>query len=175
MSFFRRAMVYLGLVDDDYEDYEPYDEPESLAPSRPMRTPGAGLGGYADPTEGVSGIRTLRGDEPSGAVTVQPRPAVVRPITPVHNAKPHPITPGGFGDAQDIGDRLKDGQPVIVNLQEVAPDLSRRLIDFCSGATYVLGGNMERVAKGVFLLTPANVEVSADERRRLHERGAFRA
>jgi cell division inhibitor SepF len=177
MSFFRRAMVYLGLVDDDYEDYEPYDEPEPLAPSRPIRTPGGGLAGglSGDPSEGLSGIRTLRGDEPSGAVTVQPRPAVVRPISPVHNAKPHAVTPGGFGDAQEIGDRLKDGQPVIVNLQEVPPDLSRRLIDFCSGATYVLGGNMERVAKSVFLLTPANVEVSADERRRLQERGAFRA
>jgi cell division inhibitor SepF len=178
MSFFRRAMVYLGLVDDDYEDYEPYDDPEplaapTLAGGRGLRTPGAGLSG--DPNEGLSGIRTLRGDEPSGAVTVQPRPAVVRPIAPVHNAKPHPITPGGFGDAQEIGDRLKEGQPVIVNLQEVPPDLSRRLIDFCSGATYVLGGNMERVAKSVFLLTPANVEVSADDRRRLQERGAFRA
>jgi cell division inhibitor SepF len=62
---------------------------------------------------------------------------------------------------------------VIVNLQLSDRDLSRRMIDFCSGLTYALGGLMEKVADQVFLLTPSNVEVSQEERRQLEERGLF--
>lgn len=180
MSVFRRAMVYLGLVDDDYDDYQPYDDSQPVAPARPSRAAGP-----VDMPEtrlepaGGGGIRTLPREqtaapEPMSGVTLQPRPAVVRPIVPVQS-KVHVVEPAGFGDAQEIGDRLKASQPVIVTLQAVDPDLSRRLIDFCSGATYVLGGSMERVAKNVFLLTPSNVEVSAEERRRLQERGLYRS
>ncbi|MGK3936779.1 cell division protein SepF, partial [Enterococcus faecium] len=78
-------------------------------------------------------------------------------------------------DAQEVGDRFKSGQPVIVNLQAGDPQLSRRMIDFCSGVTYALGGSMEKVADQVFLLTPSNVEVSAEEKRRLEERGLYRS
>jgi cell division inhibitor SepF len=122
-------------------------------------------------------VRTIPREAPEipSGVTLQPRPAVVRPITPMQSAKVHVIAPGGFNDAQEIGDKLKALQPVIVNLQGVDRDLSRRLIDFASGLTYGLGGSMERVADQVFLLTPSNVEVSAEEKRRLQERGLFRA
>lgn len=217
-------MVYLGLVDDDeYEEYEPYDEPQPQAPSQPAplrrgsRSAPEPLDGGYDPEP--SGVRTLprdaptgdsrgmetrsydtrggydargndpRGDSrgmggsgmansglgPSGAVTVQPRPSVVRPFTQPQAAKVHVTVPVGFNDAQEIGDKLKDNQPVIVNLQGIDRDLSRRLIDFSSGLTYGLGGAMERVADQVFLLTPSNVEVSAEEKRRLQERGLYRA
>ena len=181
MSFFRRAMVYLGLVDDEYEDYEPYEEPQQpVAAGRPAAPPRAGYAGVDPmaPDPAASSIRTLPrepGPEMATQVPVAPRPAVVRPIVPVQSAKVHVVEPTGFGDAQEIGDRLKGGQPVIVSLQAVEPDLSRRLVDFCSGATYVLGGSMEKVARNVFLLTPSNVEVSAEERRRLQERGLYRA
>ncbi len=113
----------------------------------------------------------------SGAVTVQQpqRPSVVRPFTQPQAAKVHVVVPVGFNDAQEIGDKLKDNQPVIVNLQGIDRDLSRRLIDFSSGLTYGLGGAMERVAEQVFLLTPSNVEVSAEEKRRLQERGLYRS
>jgi cell division inhibitor SepF len=111
----------------------------------------------------------------SGAVTVQPRPSVVRPFTQPQAAKVHVVVPVGFNDAQEIGDKLKDNQPVIVNLQGIDRDLSRRLIDFSSGLTYGLGGAMERVAEQVFLLTPSNVEVSPEEKRRLQERGLYRS
>ena len=111
----------------------------------------------------------------SGAVTVQQRPSVVRPFTQPQAAKVHVTVPVGFNDAQEIGDKLKANQPVIVNLQGIDRDLSRRLIDFSSGLTYGLGGAMERVADQVFLLTPSNVEVSAEEKRRLQERGLYRA
>ncbi|HZU71605.1 MAG TPA: cell division protein SepF [Acidimicrobiales bacterium] len=169
-SFVRRAMVYLGLVDDDYEEYEHYEEPvpQTAAPARSQpRT-------YApEPEATTSSIRPLYREEP--AAPASSRTAVVRPITPVQSAKVHVVAPGQFSDAQEIGDRLKASQPVIVNLQSGDRELSRRMIDFCSGATYALGGSMDKVADQVFLLTPSNVEVSAEEKRRLQERGLYRA
>ncbi len=83
----------------------------------------------------------------------------------------HVVAPAKFADAQEIGDRFKNGQPVIVNLQANDRELARRMIDFCSGVTYALAGSMDKVADQVFLLTPSNVEVSAEEKRRLQERG----
>jgi len=209
-SIWRRTMVYLGLVDDDeYDEYEPYDEPQPQPQQQaaPMRR---GARAMPEPVETgydpePSGVRTLprdeglppepRGMEPraaeprtiggsgmgnasgmgGGAVTLQPRPSVVRPFSQPQAAKVHVTVPVGFNDAQEIGDKLKANQPVIVNLQGIDRDLSRRLIDFSSGLTYGLGGAMERVAEQVFLLTPSNVEVSAEEKRRLQERGLYRA
>jgi cell division inhibitor SepF len=210
-SIWRRTMVYLGLVDDEeYEEYEPYDEPQTQ-PMGQAAPPRRAARSVPDPMEGSydpepTGVRTLprdegfntepRGMEPrmaeprsiggsgmgnssgmgsSGAVTVQPRPSVVRPFSQPQAAKVHITVPVGFNDAQEIGDKLKANQPVIVNLQGIDRDLSRRLIDFSSGLTYGLGGAMERVAEQVFLLTPSNVEVSAEEKRRLQERGLYRA
>ena len=157
MAGFKRMMSYLGLVDDDeYDDYEPYEEPQPAArPARPATPP-------AEP-EAVaanSSIRTLQassssyGDGSSG-VTVQPqRSSVVRPIIPVQSSKPQTVTPKSFQDAQEIADRLKVGVPVIVNLQAADRDLMRRIIDFSSGLTYGIGGEMERTADRVYLLTP---------------------
>ncbi|MHB8669848.1 MAG: cell division protein SepF [Acidimicrobiales bacterium] len=162
-SIGRRVLVYLGLVDDEYEEYDHYEEPVA-APSQLTRRVPAAVG-VMEPEP--SGVRTLPREDPSA---VQPRPAVVRTM-PVHSAKVHVVAPGGFDDAKEIGDRLRANQPVIVNLQGSHRDLRRRLIDFASGLTYGLGGQMERVAEQVFLLTPTNVEVSAEEKRRLQERG----
>jgi cell division inhibitor SepF len=161
----RKAMVYLGLTDDEFEDYE-YDEAAPVAPSRR----------YVEPIETsptVTAVRPLGRDigEATNGVTVTPRPQVVRPITPMHGARVHVVAPGRFADAQEIGDRFKNGQPVIVNLQSNDSQLARRMIDFCSGVTYALSGSMDKVADQVFLLTPSNVEVSAEEKRRLQERG----
>jgi len=168
-SFLRRAMIQLGLVDDDdYDDYEVYD-PEQAQVSAPRpRAPmevGESIGGGQ--------VRAIPRDLDGGGVTLQPtRPAVVRAV-PVQSPRVHVVQPSGFADAQEIGDRLKNGQPVIVNLQDVDPDLSRRLIDFCSGAVFVAGAKMQKVAKQVFLLTPSNVAVSDEEKRRLQERGLY--
>ena len=106
-----------------------------------------------------------------GDPSERPRTAVVRPLQPVSSAKPHVVAPTSFNHAQEVADKLKVNQPVIVNLQNVDRDLSRRIIDFASGLCYGIGGQMERVANQVFLLTPSNVEVSAEERRRLQEHG----
>ena len=81
--------------------------------------------------------------------------------------------PKNFNDVQDVADKFKDSIPVILNLQSTDTDLSKRLIDFSSGLTYALDGGMQRVADKVFLLTPRNVEVSAEERARLVEKGFF--
>lgn len=175
-SFFKKTMVYLGLVDDEYEDYAGYDEPQQPArrsvaaaePDTPMATTGSIRTLPREPMSMPTGS-----DQPSG-VTVQPRPAVVRPITPIQSQRVHVVEPTSFGDAQEVGDRFKDGQPCIVTLQAVEPELRRRLIDFCSGLIYALDGQMKQVTKGVYLLTPANVEVSAEDKRRLQERGLYR-
>lgn len=170
----RRAMVYLGLTDDEYDDYDAYeDAPGSVQPPRRV---------HPDPSEMtgqtiVSAVRPMAREplDPSGGVTINPRPAVVRAIQPTQSARVHVVAPSRFGDAQEIGDRFKNSQPVIVNLQTGDRELSRRMIDFCSGVTYALGGSMDKVADQVFLLTPSNVEVSADERRKLQERGLYRS
>jgi cell division inhibitor SepF len=179
-SWARKTMVYLGLVDDDYEEYETYEEP---APAQPMVSPPSTPPNarstprvYASGPGGEGGsIRTLHGSEDPMTVNPQPRPAVVRPLAVSQSAKVHVVAPGQFSDATEIGDRMKASQPVIVNLQAADRDLARRMIDFCSGATYALGGSMDKVADQVFLLTPSNVEVSAEEKRRLQERGPYRA
>ena len=85
----------------------------------------------------------------------------------------HLILPKNFNDAQQIADKFKAQVPVILNLQSAETDLSKRLIDFASGLTYALDGGMQRVADKVFMLTPRNVEVSAEERARLLEKGFF--
>jgi cell division inhibitor SepF len=98
---------------------------------------------------------------------------VVRPIHTAAAGKVHIIEPTGFNDAEEIGDKFKADIPVIVNLQAMEVDTARRLIDFAAGLTFGLDGRIQPVADKVFLLTPANVEVSAEERRRLQERGFF--
>lgn len=171
----RRAMVYLGLTDDDEFEYDAYEEPPVAAPQPPRRA-------YAEPAEppGAAGAVSVRpitrepGLDPSGGVTITPRPSVVRPIPTTQAAKVHVVAPSRFGDAQEIGDRFKNSQPVVVDLKRGDRELSRRMIDFCSGVTYALGGGMEKVADQVFLLTPSNVQVSADEKRKLAEKGLYR-
>ena len=82
------------------------------------------------------------------------RPAVVRTIGPATAARVHVVVPSSFNDVQEVGDRLKANQPVILNLQAIAAELRRRLVDFSSGLAYATGGTMARVADRVYLLTP---------------------
>ena len=151
-AMWRRAMVYLGLVDEPEDD-----DGVGLTPRA------------ADPGPNV---RPLSRDDAPAA----PRPSVVRTMPSASTAaRVHVVEPRGFNDAQEVGDRLKANQPVILNLQGLDRDLQRRLIDFSSGLAYALGGSMSRVADQVFLLTPSNVEVSQEEKERLQARGLFRA
>ena len=88
-------------------------------------------------------------------------------------AKVHLVVPRSFNDAEQIAKRFKASIPVIINLQSADTELSKRLIDFASGLTYALDGSIQRVADKVFLLTPRDVELSAEERARALERGGF--
>lgn len=108
--------------------------------------------------------------QPSGQ-TIRPRPQVVRPVAVTANARPQVVVADTFNQAQHVADKFKSGQAVIMNLQGADRELSRRLIDFASGLCYGLGGQMEKVANQVYLLTPANVEVPPDERQRLKDHG----
>ena len=103
----------------------------------------------------------------------QSRPRGLEAVPSGANVRVHLVIPRSFNDAQQIADKFKDAVPVILNLQGSDAELSKRLIDFASGLTYALDGGMQRVADKVFLLTPRNVEVSAEERAKLLERGGF--
>jgi cell division inhibitor SepF len=118
----------------------------------------------APPRRGSSG----RGG--SGTTTLRP---VGGNGGPGRDVTVHLVIPKSFNDAQQIADQFKDSVPVIINLQGTDTELSKRLIDFASGLTYALEGGMQRIADKVFLLTPRNVEVSAEERARLIEKGFF--
>ena len=85
----------------------------------------------------------------------------------------HLVIPKSFNDAQQVADKFKDSIPVVLNLQATDNDLAKRLIDFASGLTYAMDGGMQRIADKVFMLTPRNVEISAEERASLIEKGFF--
>ncbi|CAN5650715.1 hypothetical protein BH24ACT22_BH24ACT22_15560 [soil metagenome] len=97
----------------------------------------------------------------------------LRPVPDPKPARVSVLEPSSFNDAQPLADRFKRQQPVILNLQNVDAELSRRMVDFCSGLTYAMDGQIQSVANRVFLLTPNNVEVSAEERKRLAEKAFF--
>ncbi|MGH3041179.1 MAG: cell division protein SepF [Gaiellaceae bacterium] len=169
-----RALVYFGIVEEDeYWDEEAYAAEEELERTydrdrrnvrrlNPRARQREEFEDWSEP-EAQAGAQT----------------AVVRSsgnrlqAVAAASVKVHLVVPRSFNDAQSIADKFKDSVPVIVNLQSADPELSKRLIDFSSGLTYALSGSMQRVADKVFLLTPRNVEVSAEERARLIDRGFF--
>jgi cell division inhibitor SepF len=167
-----RALVYFGLaVEEDYDELqEAYHEPESELEDRYRERPNV---------RRLSASRRRR-DEIDEIFAEEPgdrRTTVLRPVGGARNGRGdvrvHLVVPKSFNDAQDVADKFKDAIPVILNLQGSDTDLSKRLIDFSSGLTYALDGGMQRIADKVFLLTPRNVEVSAEERARLIEKGFF--
>ncbi|HEY5077013.1 MAG TPA: cell division protein SepF [Acidimicrobiia bacterium] len=183
MSVFHKTMVWLGLVDDDEyygEDDEyyadEYGEPIS-APARQPARAAAGATATAPPMTEPSPLTVIRSrrerEDANAMASPAPRASAVKPI-PMPATRVHVMDPKGFNDAQEVGDRLKNGQPVILNLQGVDRDLQRRLIDFASGLAYALNGTMSKAADQVFLLTPSNVEVSDEEKERLQARGLYR-
>lgn len=123
-------------------------------------------------TMGEPAVRALPRDAQPSGVSVS-RPGTVRTV-PTTTGKVHVVEPRGFNDAQEVGDRVKANQPVILNLQGSTRELRRRLIDFASGLAYAAGGSMLRVADAVFLISPPNVELSEDEKDRLETRGLYR-
>ena len=169
-----RALVYFGLA-EEYHDDDGYDD----APGR------AGTeSDLEDRYRERPNVRRLRRrrdefddifaeDEPRAGRTA----TALRPVGGRGNGngdvRVHLVVPKSFIDAQQIAYKFKDSIPVILNLQSSDTDLSKRLIDFASGLTYALDGGMQRIADKVFMLTPRNVEISAEERARLIEKGFF--
>lgn len=114
-------------------------------------------------------------DDRTQVVGARRAAATLRPVGGRGNGdvRVHLVVPKSFNDAQQVADRFKESVPVILNLQGTETDLAKRLIDFASGLTYALDGGMQKIADKVFMLTPRNVEISAEERARLIEKGFF--
>ena len=155
-SAMRKMAVYLGLVEDDrryqdkyesYEEYDEYDEPEEAIEAPPARPD---YGGYA------SDHRV----EPD-----PPQQVELARITTLH--------PRTYNEARTIGEHFREGTPVIMNLTEMVDSDARRLVDFAAGLIFGLRGSIDKVTNKVFLLSPANVEVTAEDKARIAERGFF--
>ena len=170
-----RALVYFGLADerDPYEEEEPAYEPEAELEDRYRERPNVRrLGSTRRRRDDFDDIFADDDDVRGGRPTT-----VLRSVRGSGNGRGevrvHLVVPKSFNDAQQVADRFKDSIPVVLNLQGVENDLSKRLIDFASGLTYALDGGMQRIADKVFMLTPRNVQISAEERAQLIEKGFF--
>jgi len=173
-----KMMVYFGVAEDDEYDDED-DGGETMAPQEELER---SYQERANVRRISHGRRTeyddiFSEDPPARAPRGREREAerVVRAVQPVRPSpvEVHLVIPKNFNDAQKVADKFKIDVPVIINLQGADTELSKRLIDFCSGLTYSLDGGMQRIGEKIFLLTPRNVEVSAEEKARLIERGFF--
>lgn len=183
MTLWKRAMDYLGLgPEDPYDDYDLPEEPEPQRPQRgPRPAPqgwdaeprgrqrgwdddpsGRGPAYRVNPARDLDPVPPRRpapvdAGDPSGlTVRLPPRgqQASARPQPTAAPGEPHTVRPRRFDQAQEVADKFKEGQPVIMNLEGTDRELSRRLIDFASGLCYGLSGTMEKVATGVYLLKP---------------------
>lgn len=146
MGVWKRTLVYLGLVEED-ESADEFTETEEPAAERP------------------SAIRKITREEMSSVG--EPAGPAPTPLGQVHI-----VAPAAYDDAKEIGDKLRSAVPVIMNLQGVEDDTFKRLTAFASGLAYGLNGDVQRLAPRMYLITPPNVEVSAEDRRRL-KRGLF--
>jgi cell division inhibitor SepF len=154
-----KMAVYLGLVEDDrrYDDgYDSYEElPEYEEGLADDHGPGAANGNLLASEMGASA-------RPAGT-TLQATD--LTRITTLH--------PRTYNEARTIGEHFREGTPVIMNLTEMVDSDAKRLVDFAAGLIFGLRGNIERVTNKVFLLSPANIEVTAEDKARMAERGFF--
>ena len=157
----RRAAAWLGLVTDDrYADYDERDEAEEL-------TEGISRDELLDPSERAANVTPLETRRSGGGAatatlappTARPRMADVSRIITVH--------PRTYNEARTIGEHFRDGIPVIMNLSEMEDADAKRLVDFAAGLIFGLRGTIERVTSKVFLLSPQNVTVAAEDKERI--------
>jgi cell division inhibitor SepF len=183
-DLWNRTLVYFGIAEEDeYWDEDGYvtnEELERTYSDRPnvRRLPRRRRDEYDDWTDSDPAAARAEIARPAPRAAREPaaRPRRLEAAPspgPSPSVRVHLVVPRSFNDAQQIADKFKDAVPVILNLQTTDQELSKRLIDFASGLTYALDGGMQRIADKVFLLTPANVEVSAEQRAQLLERGGF--
>jgi cell division inhibitor SepF len=184
-DLWHRTLVYFGMADepddydDEYDDDRRYDSRYDDEPERDRR--GSAHEDLERSYRERPNVRRLgprRRDPDFDDIFAEEAPRGRPPTMRSVESRPQPaevhlVVPKSFNDAQQIADKFKGTIPVILNLQSAETDLAKRLIDFSSGLTYALDGGMQRVADKVFMLTPRNVEVSAEERARLLEKGFF--
>ena len=196
-----RALVYFGLAEDrpfvdEFEverqrsreaevarERDRERERERDARMRPAPEPEAEMEDRYRERPNVrrlSSRRRQRDDFDDIFADDEPRPSrptsVLRPVERTRNGgdvRVHLVIPKSFNDAQQVADKFKQSIPVVLNLQATENDLAKRLIDFASGLTYALDGGMQRIAHKVFMLTPRNVQISAEEKAELIEKGFF--
>ena len=156
----RKIGEYLGLLedtgryDDEYDEYETQDVPAVAAAARaqePRAAPGAGG-------------RPLRAPSPGSRAAA----AVVAELSRITTL--HPRT---YNEARTVGENFRDGTPVIMNLSEMDDNDAKRLVDFAAGLVFATRGTIERVTNKVFLLSPPNVTVAAEDKQRIAEGGFF--
>jgi cell division inhibitor SepF len=189
----RKMAVYLGLVEDDeryddYDDLEQYDERDARDTARDDRR-----GRDHDDRRGGRDLdeRDLRGaresreertrtlsalrEETRGSVATMPsrRPEPVAAPSPAPLDRITTIHPRTYNEAKTIGECFRGGTPVIMNLTEMDDADAKRLVDFAAGLVFGLHGTIERVTNKVFLLSPANVSVTAEDKARMAESGFF--
>jgi cell division inhibitor SepF len=169
------ALVYFGLAEEYHDDYEDEVAPEAEIEDRYRERPNVRrLRRRRDEYDDIFAEDDDPDAPPAGRRSGGRSTTVLKPVTRTNgDVRVHLVVPKSFNDAQQIADKFKDSIPVILNLQSSDTDLSKRLIDFASGLTYALDGGMQRIADKVFMLTPRNVEISAEERARLIEKGFF--
>jgi cell division inhibitor SepF len=158
-SAMRKMAVYLGLVEDEhrYQDgYDSYDEYEENDEQ-------------ADRFDGPDDLDGQPGDP--AYLSAPARPDGARQTTDL--ARITTLHPRTYNEARTIGEHFREGIPVIMNLTEMVDSDAKRLVDFAAGLIFGLHGSIERVTNKVFLLSPANVEVTAEDKARIAERGFF--
>lgn len=172
MGLWQDIKARLGLADEDYGEYDEYEGTDEDLDGEE----GAPL--YRSPyDEGPTSIRRVKREpDLQRAREAAPRAGQITPgpgMQAVPQVKMHIVEPRTFSEAQSIADKFRDGMPVIMNLTMTDPELAKRLIDFASGLTYGLRGGLQKVSEKVFMLTPANVDVSAAQRAALRDKGLF--
>lgn len=159
----RRTMSYLGLVEDYDEDeyeYEEYDARKRVTDRD--RTP------VRERTESRAERAPLVPVDEDGPAT----PRVVEPIA-ADLSQITTVRPRSYNDARTIGERYRDGTPVIMNLTEMDDADAKRLVDFSAGLIFGQRGSIDRITSRVFLLSPPDVRVTAEDRARIVEGGFY--
>ena len=142
----------------------PPPNPSSEARSGTVRPLDPAPLGRSSSNVSESTVRAIPMDEDATSRPDSTAVGTVRAVAMPKTVKPKEIIPQSFNDAQTVADTFREPKPVIVNMQNAERDLARRLIDFSSGLCYGLGGQMEKVAKDVYLLTPDEIEVADEDR-----------
>jgi cell division inhibitor SepF len=162
-SAMRKMAVYLGLVEDDHRYDDPYQD--EYGTEDEYEEYGADLAAQEDRPDAYNGFADGRRVPGDHHVTGPVQTADLTRITTLH--------PRTYNEARTIGEHFREGTPVIMNLTEMVDSDARRLVDFAAGLIFGLRGSIDRVTNKVFLLSPANVEVAAEDKARIAERGFF--